>query len=201
MPVRKATRAGRIAPALAVMLSLSACATEKPAELAASFRPPPGAWLSRAQKTVPAGARACVVRLGKVSDSVDDPHVLGSIGGRPIHAADLDAWIRSGFGALRGDARLEVVDAADSGNAVVVDLEVLKAYTLSLTTEKSTNLVFRARFSGAGGNDAEQVYRGVDTAVNWNSGEGETQTSFDRALGQVLDQLDRDIVARCVAET
>jgi hypothetical protein len=194
MLVWKTARAGRAAPALAVMLSLSACATDKPAELAGSFRPPPGVWLSKAPKTAPAGAKTCVVRLGQVSDSVDDPHVLGSIGGRPIHAADLDAWIRSGFDALKSDPRLDVGDAA---NALVVDLEVLKAYTLSLTTEKSTNLVFRARFSGRGGDSAEQVYRGVDTAVNWNSGQGETQTSFDRALAQVLDQLDHDIVARC----
>jgi hypothetical protein len=195
-------RTGRAAGAAAAasLLLASGCVSEKPAELGSVFTPPSHSWLSLPlPKRTDAPRKACPVRLGTVTDSVPDPHVLGNIGGRPIHAADLDAWIRSGFRALGHDARLTLVDGAAEDAAVTVSLEVLKAYTLSLTTEKSTNLVLRARFTSHGAADTEQIYRGVDTAVNWNSGQGETQTSFDRALAQVLEQLDRDMVARCTA--
>jgi len=192
--VRRAGHAGPVAFALALLAA--ACTGNRPVELGTAFTPRGNTWLSSAHGR--GAAAACPVRLAAVRNSLADPHVLGSIGARPIHAADLDGWVRSGFYAVRGDARLTIVDADPPGTMpVAVSIDVLKAYTLSLTTEKSTNLVVKARFSGRGGAEAEVTYRGVDTAVNWDSGQGETQSSFDRALAHVLDQLDQDIVMRC----
>jgi hypothetical protein len=58
-------------------------------------------------------------------------------------------------------------------------------------------VVVRVRYSGANGASGEQVYRGTENGLNWSSAEGETQSSFDAALAQLLEAVDRDLVVRC----
>ncbi len=180
--------------ALAALLALGACGTPAPVDMGAPFTPPRSTWLTGAKPTKPMGA-ACPVRFGAFIDTRSDPHEMGEIGLRPIHAADPSAWARSGFEALGRDPRIVVADPSAS-DAVVLEVEILKAYMLALPTTKSVNLVFRVHYSGRGG-DTARVYRGVDTDMNWNSGSDETQSSFNRALAQVVEAVDTDIVARC----
>jgi hypothetical protein len=117
-----------------------------------------------------------------------------------IHSADTPAWLRSGIENLNRDPRIKFAgDTAPAAEVVALDVELLKAYMLSLPTAKSANLVIRVRFSGRGGATSEQTYRGLDSGMNWNSGAGEMQSAFDSAMVQVLKALDGDIIARCGA--
>ena len=123
---------------------------------------------------------------------------MGEIGGRPIHQADEVAWLRSGLKSLDRDPRIQFVDAtADGKPDLDLSVELLKAYLINITSDKSANVVLRIRYARQSAAPSEQVYRGTDTGANWISGQDETQGAFDYALAQILDGVDRDIVARC----
>lgn len=121
---------------------------------------------------------------------------MGVTAGRLVRSADAVAWVRSGFESLSRDRRLQFVGTAPEDIALNVD--VLKAYAMSVTGEtRAATVVVRVRYGGVTVASGEQVYRGTENGLNWSSGEGETQSSFDAALAQLLEAVDRDIVARC----
>jgi hypothetical protein len=184
---------GRLA-ALCVALALGACAHQPPVELSTTFTPPSRHWLSKTD--LAPGPTACAVRIGSVTDTRETPHSMGTIAYRMIRIEDATAWVRSGLEALGQDSRLAISSSGD-GLAVVVDAAILKAYMFSQVTDKSANVVLRVSLSGRGGPPVEQIYRGADQDVDWISGSDESQGAFDRALADLLIQLDTDIVARC----
>jgi hypothetical protein len=180
--------------AVATALGLSVSAGAAPVELSTQFTPPSATWLGERRS---AADDVCRVRLESVADTRVDPHMMGTIAMRDIHVADSVAWFRSGIAALSRDPRLEITGDATTKDAIVLSVEIIKAYMLSQATAKSTNIVVRVRFSGRGGASAEQVYRGLDQDVNWWSSQDETQHAFDRAMANFLEALDTDLVARC----
>jgi len=137
---------------------------------------------------------ACRVRLAEFHDELTDPGTMGSIGFRPIRA-DTAAWVRSGLGTLARDPRIQFVD----GGQADLDLNVslLKAYMISITTEKSANVVLRIRYTRPDASSDEQVYRGVDTGLDWAGTTDETQGALDDALAEALASIQRDVLARC----
>jgi hypothetical protein len=183
----------RVAPGIGAVLSLAACATS-PIALSSQFSPPSQqAWLGK-----PATSdRPCRVRIAAVRDLRTDPEAMGVTGLRLIRSADAAAWVRSGFVALGHDRRLQIVDDAAQGD-VVMDVEILKAYAMSVTGEtRAASVVLRVHYSRDGAPAGEQIYRGTENGLNWSSGEGETQSSFDAALADLLKTVDSDLVARC----
>ncbi|HEX4302352.1 MAG TPA: hypothetical protein VHZ78_06135 [Rhizomicrobium sp.] len=187
-------RLARAAIALAAIALLSACANRPPVDLSAQFTPPSGHWLAPPPAT-PARP-VCRVALSGLHDQRVDPNAMGDIGGRMVHAADAPGWVRSGLQSLSRDPRIAVVDGAAD---LTLDVDIVKAYSLSITMEKSITVVLRVRFAHGGSAPDEQVFRGVDTATNWVSGADETQIGFDDALRQIIEALDAQIVARCAA--
>jgi hypothetical protein len=197
-------RSFTLVPAISfALLGLAGCANRAPVTLSSQFTPPNNAsWSSPQANRADAGpADTCRIRLGDVLDARADPQDLGDIGGRPIHQADQIAWLRSGLMSLNRDSRIQIVDAAATEKPdLEVSVELLKAYVISITSDKSTNVVLRIRYARQGAALGEQIYRGTDTGVNWISGGDETQASLDYALAQILGDVDRDILARCDAE-
>lgn len=182
---------------VAVLLTglLFACTPPPPVELSTQFTPPHHAgWAASANW--PGGHPTCRIRLVAVRDQRLDPQAMGDIGGRLVHASDARGWVQSGLLTLTLDPRIEFVDDTARSN-LVLDVDLVNAYMLSITMDRSVSVVLRVRYSRQNKLQDEQVYRGVDTGTNWNSGREETQDAFDSALAQVIEDIDRDVGTRC----
>jgi hypothetical protein len=174
----------------ALVLPLAACATSDPINLSTQFTPPSARWSPMADNSSTAETGVCRIHLTSVSDVRSDTQAMGTMGLRAVRISDSAGWIRSGIQSLSRDPRLQFVDDQP---AFSFNIELVKAYAQSRGTERTSTVVLRADYSA----DDKQVYRGADTSLNWNNTDSETQSGLDSALAQVLEALDRDIVARC----
>lgn len=185
---------GFLGLALMTAAMTTACgASSTPLVIPSDFAPP---WNAGWHPDDKAAAGTCHVRIGAVSDARADTTAMGSVGGRPIRAADGAAWIRSALKSLARDKRL-VVDGAPDASDIVLGAELLKAYAINITTDKSASIVVRVRYARAGAPDAAAVFRGADTDVNWFNGDEEITNQFNRALAQLVASVDRDLTERC----
>ena len=139
----------------------------------------------------------CMVYLESVQDQRTDKNSMGNIGGRPVDADDMVQWLDSGLDTLSASGfRIDKATSVD--DQVVVDVTLLKAYMISMGLSKSANMVVRITYKRPDGSMlATQVYRGVDTSVDWVAGEGEMNSAFQRATKQMLDQVDTDLGGYC----
>jgi hypothetical protein len=183
--------------AAAATLMPPAAGASSPVILSAQFTPPGFMWrlMPRDKSLVPG---SCHVRIGEVRDARADTQAMGDIGGRPIRATDNAAWIRSGLESLSRDQSVTLGTAPAPGDWVL-NAELVKAYMLSLTSDKSTTLVLRVHYAKDGTPETQQIYRAGDSGWNWSSGEGETQSQFDTALAELVVQIDTDLRAKCAA--
>jgi len=99
---------------------------------------------------------------------------------------------------MKQDRRLRFVDT-DAEAALLLRVELVKAYILTQNTQKSSNVVLRAVYSRDGKDLDAQVARGRDEGVDWMFGEEEAQGSLNRALAAAVLELDNDIAVRCRA--
>jgi hypothetical protein len=135
-----------------------------------------------------------------VRDLREDTQAAGSFSGRFVHAEDAPAWLRSGLASLSRDPRLSVGDRRpDGGPGLVIGVDLLKVYMLSINSAKSANVVVRVHYDPASGQPADQVYRGAFTSTNWTGADSEARGAFDVALSKVLDDLGPDLLKRCAA--
>ena len=178
--------------AIAAVLALGGCADRPPVSLSSQFTPP--TQTARTERRP--DAEVCRVYLGDILDTREDPGAMGEIGGRQVQATDPVSWIRSGVFSLERDPGIVFTDSA-SGADLGLRVELVKAYTMSITSEKSTNVVLRVQYRSSGDQPTVRVYRGADTSMNWAGGEDETQSAFNAALAQLLDVLHSDLVTRC----
>ncbi|HEY1962423.1 MAG TPA: hypothetical protein VGG69_08395 [Rhizomicrobium sp.] len=161
--------------------------------LSSEFDPPLNSALLRDARAAQSPA-PCRVRLAALEDDRVDSQYMGEIGGRPVRA-DTMAWLRSGLALLGRNPRLQLVQTGPAD--VVISVRLLKAYVLSITTQKSANVAVKVRYAGGATPPDEQVYRGNDVAVNWVSGSGEAQAALNSALNDVLYEIERDLLSRC----
>ncbi len=183
---------------LAAAAPLAACATPEPAVVTSEFtRSAPPAWAKAAAPAT--GAQGvCKVRLGEVRDLRSDTKAMGYIAGRPIHGVDGPAWVGSGLQTLGQDGRIEIVDAAATAD-VDLEVDILKAYILSLTQVKAATVVVRVRYRQGPGPATEQVYRGAKDSLNFASSEAETRAALNQALARAVDAVHRDVLGFCQA--
>jgi hypothetical protein len=179
----------------AVLLALTAgCA---PIALSAQYSPP-------AYESIPSGTAGgvrsvgtCRVGLGEVRDLRSDTQAMGQLHGVTVTASDTAGWLRSAFQSLNRDKRLQFDDKSAD---LVVSAELLKAYVTAPTSNtRSANVVVRVRYNRPGTTPEEKIYRGTDSGLNWSNGRDETQASLDESLGDILKDVDRDILTRCSA--
>jgi hypothetical protein len=194
-------RASRAIAIAVLLFSASACTPPPPVQMAPQFTPSgtPSWTASGKGRTGDHATGACVVELAGVRDMRADPESMGAVGSQVFQAADTAGWVRSGFQSLGRDPRIKFVDkAAPADPALLLNVELLKAYVTTVTSEThAATVVLRVHYSGQNGMRTDQVYRGTDNGVTWLSAGSEGQSSFNAALTEALEAIDRDILARC----
>ena len=142
----------------------------------------------------------CPVHLVDVRDTRVDPDALGMMGLRAVRTADSAAWLQAGLATLKQDGRLRYADDAKDAT-FDLRIELVKAYVMTMNTQKTANVVLRASYSRDGKPLDAQIARGRDTGANWVNGDDEAQGALDRALAAAVVEIDSDIVTRCRALT
>lgn len=195
-------RGTSVVAATLVALLAAACAT-KPMTLTSAFsnpdtQPPNTPHPARAKTP----AASCALIVDAIFDTRNEPHLLGTVAGRPVHAPDdINAWLHNvvtGFGT-RGVA--VSFDANTTGDAapLVASLTLRTAWVSELHTSKAANTVWQMRLRRGETLIEETNFRGADTVMNWASGDGELQRMVDRAFGRALDQMAAKVHAACLA--
>jgi len=148
---------------------------------------------------LPPGARPCAVHLADVVDLRTDPNDLGMMGLRDVRATDSTLWLKNAVAALSRDPRLRLVDD-EKDASLIVRIELIKAYIMTMNTQKSANVVLRVGYRHAGRDDLDtEIARGRETGANWVNGADEAQGALNRALSAAVKDVDVAIVSRCQA--
>lgn len=134
-------------------------------------------------------ATACRFSVKSIDDHRDQAS-LGTVGFTRVDGADFSRWFADGMAAMPGYSR----EAAP----LELRMEVLKAYIHSLGTLKSANIVVKVTAASDGVQHSTRTYRGVDGSLNWSSSESEIQAAFDRALGNLRQQMSAELAALCM---
>ena len=139
----------------------------------------------------------CHVRIGDIHDLRDDNLTMGAYGDFLLRAVDSVAWVRAGLQSLSQDSRVLVEDGPPD-STLVLNADLLKAYVMDSAQEaRATNVVVRVHFSRQGTVLGEKTYRGADAGLNWTGSKGETQSSLNEALNQIVDAVDQDVMNYC----
>jgi len=125
-----------------------------------------------------------------------DPNDLGMAGQRYVQTIDSVAWLSGALSSMKNDPRLRFVDNDDDAE-FTLRIELVKAYIMTITTQKSANVVLRANYSRNGTAIDTQIARGRDTGANWANGSEEVQGALNRALSAAVSELDNAIVTHC----
>lgn len=177
----------------AAAATLAGCAARAPVTMPAQYQP--AYEPVRSARGAPA---LCAVRVAEVRDLRTDPHILGDTGGQPVRAEDSGAWIGSALRSLDGQAGLTFVDRPQAdGGELVMNVELLKAYTVHMATDRAATVVIKVRYSRRGAPIGEQIYRGAVNGLNWSDGADETLGSLSDALGKLLEPVRKDITRHC----
>lgn len=132
----------------------------------------------------PALRGACPLSQFGVRDLRPDPDYLGAVANRPVVGTHLGTWLTSGL-----ERSLAV--SADDAAGLRMEVDLLKAYLISVSVSKSANIVVRARFYRGEELLGEQTLRGANTSGNMASTNAETL----RALAQAMQELARGLRA------
>ena len=141
----------------------------------------------------------CSIYLDKVDDKRADKDDMGSVAGRPVHGGDMAVWLSSGLSSLQADGyHVDTQPAAD--DAIKVHVDLLKAYMRSVYTSISSNIAVRITYMRPDGALlGQEIYRGIDTSMNWASGDGEINTDFKLATADLLKNVEPDIDRYCAS--
>jgi hypothetical protein len=183
-----------IALSAVATLGLSGCVSKDPVVLTA--RPAPEVYAApRPASASPATAQAwlCRVSVAEVKDARPDPS-MGGMGLRTVHAADPVAWARGGLGALSANKAIALTPAGEPAD-VALKVEIVKAYIEQVNMAKNATVVLKVSFSPGGGEP--RIYRGLHSAINWNSTDEEIQGAMDRALNEAVMALSADLTDAC----
>jgi hypothetical protein len=179
-----------------VLFPAAASAERPPVVLPSQYVAPTDDGLMSEDWPRKAPTPACRLRVTEVTDPRADPESMGEIEGRPIHAVDAKAWLRSGLEFEPKGSRVKIVGDADEAD-LELKATLLKAYVLTQPETKAVNIVVRVSYSRHGAPLDEKVYRGGVTEMNWSGGEGEARQALNGALAKLLDQVNADILSQC----
>lgn len=120
----------------------------------------------------------------------------GHVGGRPIVAAGLLAWIDQSLQALHGRA-FTIRSAKDELKAWQVRPRLHQFYAASLDVSKNAQVVIELEFRSPAGETFTRVYRGRVNAVNWWNSAGEIDAALHAAAEDCFRRIasDLDLIA------
>ncbi len=180
---------------------LLGCASQPPYTLTGSFADPDTTPANASRIRAAKNAPACPLQIGVVSDLRTQPGILGNVAGRTVRAPDsVEAWLNNVLGAgLASRGVKPYFDRRPEGvtDPLTADVALRLAWVSDLHTSKSATAVLNLRLKRGESVLREQDYRGMDTVMNWSSGDGELQRMVDRAFGRALDQMAVDLRAAC----
>ena len=184
-------------------LGLLCACSSAPVEVgAAGYAPalPAGPGAATNGLGLQAGASAaCSFYLQPVADLRADKVDMGTAGGRPVHVEDMAGWLTVSIESLHA-AGFRVDTQAREDDRLVVHVALLKAYMHDMITSISTNVVVRVDYLGVDGSTlGQQIYRGVDTSMDWAAGDGEINTDFRLATTDLLKQMEQELSHYCGA--
>lgn len=144
-------------------------------------------------------AKVCNLAITDIKDA--RPYVAGvsATEARGILESDASEWLRQGVAPLAHGTAIRFASADNSDSpALSASIELLKL-NLIVTGgwTQAVNVVLRVRYARPGLAPEEQIYRGEANGPIWFDLEREKQSTIDRALARLLDDVKRDILARC----
>lgn len=189
------------AVACAAAAALLGCATQPPYTLTGSFADPDTTTASAPRFHLAKNALPCPLQIGIVSDLRTAPGILGNVAGRTVRAPEsVEAWLNNVLGAGLASRGIKPhFDRLPDGTAdpLTADVALRLAWVSDLHTSKSATTVLNLRLKRGQSLLREHDYRGMDTVMNWSSGDGELQRMVDRAFGRALDQMAADVRTAC----
>lgn len=186
-------RSALIAGPLALLLATAALAAPPvPLDMTAAVGPP-APTPPRPGKVPP-----CRLFIAGIEDKRSDTSNMGSLGNTMVLSTDAPGWVRSGLVTLQGDARWTIADKAENAD-LILNVEILKSYFIFVSTSKNSSVVLRVRYSHAGGDLGQAIYRGNKTAMNWAGTKSETAGLLNGALLDTVAQMDGDLAKGCAA--
>lgn len=138
----------------------------------------------------------CRVRIASVRDTRGDPGSVGNLAGLAVHFTDTAGWVGSALDSLGRDPAIRIVTDGSEPD-LVLDVEIVKTYVATITTEKTARVVLRVHASGQGVTARDAYYSGSDTSPNWIGSRAETEGALNDALTNAVRQIDRDVVTWC----
>jgi len=200
--VNAASRGTSVAAAALVALLTAACAIE-PMTLTGTFSNPdtqPPNQPHAVKSKIP--APSCALIVDAIFDTRTEPHLLGTVAGRPVHAPDdVNTWLHNVVAGIGTRGVALSFDTNPTGDAapLVASFTLRTAWVSELHTSKAANTVWQMRLRRGETLIEETNFRGADTVMNWSSGDGELQRMVDRAFGRALDQMAAKVHAACEA--
>ena len=194
MTLRAALIAGPLALLLAVAspAATALAAPPVPFDINASVGPP-APTPPRPGKVPP-----CRLYIAGIEDRRADPTSMGYMESRMVLSSDAPGWVRTGLITLQGDARWAFADKAENAD-LVLNVEIVKSYIFAVSTSKAASVVLRVRYSYAGGELGQNIYRGGKEAVNWAGTKSETSGLLNQALLEAVTLMQGDLAKGCSA--
>lgn len=190
----------RTGTGLLLTLCLGGCAST-PVDMETRYTPVPPHHEQGSEYLKPVKAKptpvSCELYLEQLTDQRRDKQDMGNVANRPVRGVDMLAWLSSSLASL-GPAGYRVDTQPSATANLMLDVELLKAYLESESTSVASIIVVRVTYKRPDGTVlAQQLYRGSDTSIDWVAGDGETNTDFRLATGDMLHKLQPDIGRYC----
>ena len=173
------------------------CAAPPPVTLAPSYAERNPARVH----TAAAPPARCLLQVDEVTDTRQDPTILGVVLNRAVRApTDTAAWIRSVLTGLSSRGVGPAFDAAGAGiapDALHAKFELRTAWVTDVASNKTANIVIHARLERGGETLLDRNFRGSRSTTDWSASESELRNLVDEAFGKALDQLAVEIRPLC----
>lgn len=143
----------------------------------------------------------CVVNILDIEDKrSSDSQCLGKVAGRPVYAEEIERWLQREFKKLDDEDYIVFKNKdTDSVRNPCIDMKIAlkKAYTKSVSTSMTTNIVLRVSYFKDDYPIDKKIYRGTSTRLNFASSESEINDAFISSFKKILSQIERDLIKHC----
>jgi hypothetical protein len=143
----------------------------------------------------------CVVNILVIEDKrSSDSQCLGSVAGRPVYSEEIENWLHREFKKLDDEDYIVFKNeniATHKNPCIDMKVALKKAYTKSVSTSMTTNIVLKVSYFKNDYPIDEKIYRGTSTRLNFASGESEINDAFISSFEKILTQIESDLIKHC----
>jgi hypothetical protein len=183
---------------------MAGCVVSRPYTLKSSFTDPDIHRTKAPRTRIPKNVASCSLSITRVTDLRTETASLGDAAGRAVRAPkNIDEWLHNVLGAglpWRGVTPHFDPQPGNTSDSLSAEISLRLAWVSAQSTAKSATVMLNLRLNRGGSLLVERDYRGMDTEMNWSSGDAELQRLVDRAFGRALDKMAADVRGACFAE-